>query len=97
MTSNSNKPVFLERRRYRLRRLSDAAHLLPIVGFVLCSLPMIRNSDKAEPQSTADGTIYLFLVWAGLILAAFFLSRALSRAEEQDNREQNKNRDEAEP
>ncbi len=73
--------MFLERHRYRLRRLSDAAYLLPILGFLMWSLPAIRNPQAADTRSTSDGAIYLFLVWAGLILAAFLLSRALRRAE----------------
>lgn len=73
--------MFLERRRYRLRRLTDAAYLLPLIGFILWALPAIRNPNMAAPRSTADGIIYLFLVWAGLILSALTLSLALRRAE----------------
>lgn len=82
MTPAPKPPVFLERRRYRLRRLSDAAHLLPILGFLLWALPAIRNSNAENTRTSADGFVYLFLVWFGLILAAFFLSRALRRAEQ---------------
>ncbi len=52
----------------------DAARLLPALGTVLLILPILWASDRG----TADGTIYIFLVWLALIVAAAILSRRLS-------------------
>jgi len=67
---------FLERESYRRRRLADAAKLLPLVGFVLLLLPVLL-------QTTNDALIYIFSVWALLILAVGLVSRRLSRTEAQ--------------
>ncbi|MBK5946686.1 hypothetical protein CCR83_09625 [Rhodobacter veldkampii DSM 11550] len=73
-------PLFLARRSYRRRRLMDAARLLPLLGLVLFLLPVLwRPAATAEPD-TARGGLYLFIVWAGLILAAYGLSRGLGPA-----------------
>ena len=58
-------PEFLARRSYRLRRLMDAARLLPIFGLLLLLLPMLRaGSDAAAPPTAMEG-VYLFAVWGG--------------------------------
>ena len=67
---------FLERESYRRRRLADAAKLLPLVGFVLLLLPVLL-------KTTNDALIYIFSVWALLILAVGLVSRRLSRMEAQ--------------
>ena len=71
------EPVFLERRTYRLRRLGDAARLLPVIGLVLLFVPILWGPEA----TTHTGLIYLFSVWAVLILAVFLLSRRLMAAE----------------
>lgn len=71
------QPIFLERESYRRRRLGDAARLLPIVGAVLFMLPILWAGTGA----TARGVIYLFVVWAILILVMAILSRRLSDTE----------------
>jgi len=76
MKREPEQPLFLERRRYLRRRLLDAAHLLPLIGFAFWSLPALR-SPSTPGRETAGGMIYLFAIWAGLILAALLLSRAL--------------------
>jgi hypothetical protein len=70
--------VFLERRSYRMRRLADAARLLPILGLVLCLLPVFwQPAVSGQPRLTASDGVYLFAVWIGLIAVAAFLSRRL--------------------
>ena len=76
-------PVFLERRSYRRRRMMDAARVLPILGAVLFMLPMLWHHPDA--QGTATGSVrtsyayvYLFALWAGLILLSGLLSRNAS-------------------
>ena len=66
------RALFLARRSYRLRRLRDAALMLPLFGAFLFLLPVLRGSGDL-----ADEVVYLFIVWPLLILAAFVLSRVL--------------------
>ncbi len=74
-------PVFVERRTYRLRRLRDAARLLPIIGVLLFLVPLLWTPNAEHPPATARGFVYLFPAWAVLIVAAGWLSRVLSEAE----------------
>ncbi len=67
------RPLFVARTGYRRRRVMDAARVLPILGAFLFFLPLLWAGDS----KTGMGVIYLFAVWAGLILAAFGLSRFL--------------------
>jgi len=71
-------PVFLERRSYRRRRLMDAARLLPVVGALLFLVPLLWGPGPGESASTAEGMIYIFAVWAGLIVLAAVLARRLA-------------------
>lgn len=68
------RALFLARRSYRLRRLRDAARMLPLLGAFLFLLPVLRGSGDL-----AEEVVYLFVVWPLLIVAAFVLSRALAR------------------
>lgn len=70
-------PVFLPARGYRLRRLHDAARLVPVFGVVLFLLPVLWSPATTEARNTAPDAIYLFVVWAGLIAVAALLSRGL--------------------
>ena len=67
--------LFLERARYRRRRLGEAARLLPVLGTVLFVFPALW----AVPE-TAAGMLYLFSAWWLLIVATFLISRRLSRS-----------------
>jgi hypothetical protein len=70
--------VFLERRSYRLRRLGDAARLLPVLGLILVLLPIFWGAETTGTlRLTASDGVYLFAVWCGLIIVAAFLSRKL--------------------
>ncbi len=73
MPRGAGQPLFLARRSYRRRRMMDGARVLPLLGAVLLLLP------GTGPRTGAGG-IYLFLVWCGLILAAFGLARGLGPA-----------------
>lgn len=68
-------PLFVERRKYRRRRLNDAARFLPLAGLVLVLLPMLWA--RGDGGTIAQEKLYLFAVWAALILGAALLSRAL--------------------
>ena len=73
-------PLFLARRAYRLRRLTDAARLLPVVATFLFLLPVFWQSAGTRGPSTATGGVYVFGVWAILLLATALIARHLDRA-----------------
>ncbi|OWJ79933.1 hypothetical protein [Haematobacter genomosp. 1] len=70
----TQQPVFLARQTYRMRRVVDAARVLPAVGLMLFLLPLLW----AEPSLAAVG-LYVFAVWLLLIVAALAMSRRLAR------------------
>jgi uncharacterized membrane protein (DUF4010 family) len=75
-------PVFLAPATYRQKRLRDAARLLPVLGAALLLLPLLwTRSDAPGGVGNARALLYLLAVWAGLILAAFLLSRVLGPAD----------------
>ncbi|MBJ3762835.1 hypothetical protein ILP92_08760 [Maribius pontilimi] len=64
----------------RRRRVHDAARILPLLGVVLFALPVLWAAS-GPPASSARSGLYIFAVWALLIVAARALAYALSRAE----------------
>lgn len=74
----SSQPLYLARETYRRRRLMDAARLLPLLGVFLLALPVFWNPEQAEQPDTAGEGIYLFIIWAVLIVAAFIFARGLA-------------------
>lgn len=84
--SPSREPLFLARQIYRRRRVADAARLVPVVGALLFLVPILAaNSD--DGASSARGGLYVFTVWAGLIVVAAVLSRPLSRRDSETGRD----------
>lgn len=75
--SREPQPVFLDRKVYRLRRIADAARLLPVLGAVLFVLPMLWGGGGAQPVRTSYVMVYLFLVWFALIGVSALMSRRL--------------------
>jgi hypothetical protein len=74
------RPVFLAPATYRRKRLRDAARLLPVLGAALFLVPLLWTpADAPGGVGNARALLYMFAVWAGLILAAFVLSRVLGR------------------
>jgi len=71
-------PLYLARDSFRRRRAMDAARLLPFVGIFLFALPMLWGTAEDPGAATAREGLYLFAVWAGLILAAGLLARVLA-------------------
>jgi hypothetical protein len=73
-------PLFLERRSYRRRRLSDAARVLPLLGIFLLLMPLLWvHAELDSPVGTGETTRYIFAIWSGLILAAWALSAGFAR------------------
>lgn len=61
--------VFLERRIYRMRRKLDALRLMPLLAAILFLIPLFIQPDfGAASGATSRVMIYVFLVWAGLIV-----------------------------
>ncbi|MDO5648069.1 hypothetical protein [Paracoccus sp. (in: a-proteobacteria)] len=72
------RPLFLERASYRRRRLGDAARVLPFLSAFALILPVLWAPLAV---SYAFGAVWLFALWAGLVVAIWALHRALLRAE----------------
>lgn len=70
-------PLFLRPTSYRRRRRRDAARLLPFFGAFLFLLPILWAPQNTFQRDTAPDGIYLFVVWAILIVMAFAISRSL--------------------
>jgi len=68
-------PLFQSRHGYRSRRLGDAARFLPVLGLALFMAPLLGRLG----HSTSGGVVYLFGVWAALVIAAVVLGGPLSR------------------
>lgn len=75
------RPLFLARAVYRRRRLRDGARLLPFVGLFLLLLPVLGRRGPGEAQTT----VYIFIIWAFLILAAAMIAPGLSQPESQND------------
>lgn len=74
------RPLFLARAPYRLRRLRDAARLLPILGFLLLVLPLLWT-DGTRKNLVSGEVLYYFGVWILLILVAALFSSGLKGSE----------------
>lgn len=81
-------PLFLKRRSYRKRRLRDAARMLPVFGLFLILVPILwKPGETARPDTAPDG-IYLFVVWAGLVLVAALMAPGLADDSADDDPEE---------
>lgn len=82
------RPLFLARGPYRTRRLADAARLLPVVGTFLVLLPILWAPATTPQRDTGPVGLYLFALWAGLIVVAALIGPRLAPGappdEEQD-------------
>lgn len=75
--ARESRPIFLERRSYRRRRMMDALRLVAVLGAILWMIPVIwpgAEGNSAEPVPMSRALFYIFGVWAGLILLAAFLA-----------------------
>jgi len=71
------RPVFLARQGYRRRRVMDAARALPVLGAFLVLIPLLWSGEDGGDAATRVGVVYLFMIWAGLIVSAGWLARYL--------------------
>lgn len=86
--TRSRKPLFVKRQSYRLRRLRDAARLLPVVGAFLVMLPILWSPAETELNDTAPDAVYIFLVWGALVLIAALLAPGLTADPQDDEPEE---------
>jgi len=70
--------VFLQRRTYRRRRLTDAARLLPIFGAVLLAIPLLWTGTPEAPTRTSSVMLYVFIVWIALTGVSALISRDIA-------------------
>ncbi|HBM61753.1 hypothetical protein ACFSDD_16460 [Salipiger marinus] len=80
-------PVFLERQSYRRRRLMDAARVLPFLGLLLWLVPLLWPQGQEGGVRSSSAIVYLFGVWAFLVLGSAVLVYALGRREEAETGE----------
>jgi hypothetical protein len=88
MARRPKPPVFLGRDSYRQRRIRDAARMTPVFGAVLWAVPLLWERGTAEAVRTSQALIYIFAVWALLILVALLLSRLLKPDQDDAEREE---------
>lgn len=75
--TKSAPPLFLARQSYRRRRMTDAARLLPLAGIFALLLPILWQPRLTPEPDTTFGLVYVFGVWALLIVAARGLARII--------------------
>ena len=95
MSLRGEKGIFVERKRYRQRRLVDGLRFLPVVAAWLFMLPLLwpvadAAPDVAKPMSSA--LVYVFWVWVSLIVVAACLSFAIWSYDDHDGAEQDAER-----
>lgn len=79
----AQKPLFLERRSYRRRRVMDALRMLPFLCALLWAAvpamwPTGAEADAGRDTALSAALWYLFSIWGLAITAAFALWRRLS-------------------
>ncbi|SMD11702.1 hypothetical protein [Primorskyibacter flagellatus] len=83
MTNSADEPVgprptiFVEKQTYRMRRIMDAARLVPLLGVVLFAIPLLWPRGPDMGIMTSRTILYLFGVWVVLILVTMRLSYVL--------------------
>lgn len=78
MTDETSPAVADQQLRLK-RRMREFALLVPLIGFVLFLTPILNvfTSDGDRPFLTPL-VLYIFGVWASLILGAFLIARRLA-------------------
>ena len=56
----------------------DAARMAPLLALALWCIPLVWPQSGEGHVSSATAIIYIFAVWAGVILLNFVLSTALA-------------------
>ena len=74
MSRRPKPDIFLERASYRQRRLRDAARLLPLLGMILWTIPLLWPHAEGAERFSAMAMISIFGVWVSLIVLAAVIS-----------------------
>ena len=69
---------FLDKDSYRQRRYRDAARAMPVLAAILMVFPLMWSRDDPGNSLTSSGVLYLFGLWAALVVLAFAVSRVLA-------------------
>jgi hypothetical protein len=69
--------VFVKKQTYRLRRTMDAARLMPLLGTLLFAIPLLWPTGSEQGVMTSRAILYMFGVWALLIVVTIRLSYVL--------------------
>jgi hypothetical protein len=86
MPQRPKPPVFLGRDSYRQRRIRDAARMLPVLGAVLWLIPLFWERGEGGARNS-QALIFVFAVWAVLIVLSVVLSRLLRPDQDEADRE----------
>lgn len=87
MAERPKTSFFLPQDSFRRRRLADAARVLPVLGGILMMIPMLWGSNDTgdvEAAKTSNAAIYVFVLWAIVIVAAAILAPFLAQIEDED-------------
>ncbi|KJZ19863.1 hypothetical protein [Loktanella sp. S4079] len=77
MSLGPKSKIFLEQAGYRQRRVRDAVRLLPLLGIVLLSIPLLWPRLEPPEAYSSGALVYIFGVWVALIAISAFLSRTM--------------------
>ncbi len=80
-----DRPVFLARQTYRMRRMMDAVRVLPLLGLALWMVPLMwplpQGAGEDSGMAMSKGLLYLFGVWAAMVLCGLVLWLKTRRTE----------------
>ncbi len=85
MNGPQKTALFLERAGYLQRRLRDAALLVPILGIILWTIPLLWPVEEDGASIGRFAIIYIFGVWVLLIVSTALIARALRQPDAEDN------------
>ncbi|MFQ1701572.1 hypothetical protein ACJ5NV_13360 [Loktanella agnita] len=77
MNEPAKNGIFLERASYRRRRLQDAARLVPVLGAILWTIPLLWPEQGDAGADSARAVTYTFGVWVFLIIITAIISHYL--------------------
>lgn len=73
----NNAQSAADRRGQIARKTRDLAAILPLLGVIFFTTPLISAITGGEEGRLPSAVLYIFSVWGGLIVLAFVLSRVL--------------------
>lgn len=86
--STKRASLFLERQSYRRRRLIDMVRMLPVIGMMLWSIPLLWPSGDTVGHrvATSDAIIFIFLVWLSMVCGAGALARVMKHSDTDEDK-----------